>query len=138
VVVSFALDAHHDSLAILTLLAALLFIISERPILSIVFLTLSFVSKFFALLLSPVLLKRTLWIYAAPAALAYVRYANAGWKLLNGPARPLRGRPALPGFSAHPGAGVRLGTLVAGVGGPAANLKLENRNWILANRISEK
>jgi alpha-1,6-mannosyltransferase len=88
VVVSFAMDAHHDSLAILTLLAAILLIISERPILSIVSLALSFVSKFFALLLLPVFLKCTRWIYAALfaalVALAYVRYADAGRKLLDG------------------------------------------------------
>ena len=88
VVVSFAMDAHHDSLAILTLLAAILLIISERPILSIVSLALSFLSKFFALLLLPVFLKRTRSVYAALfaalVALAYVRYADAGRKLLDG------------------------------------------------------
>lgn len=88
VVVSFALDGHHDSLAILTLLAAILLIISRRRLLSITFLALSFLSKFFALLLLPVFLKRTRWIYAALfgalVALAYVRYADAGWKLLDG------------------------------------------------------
>jgi hypothetical protein len=98
VVVSFALDAHHDSLAILTLLAALFFIISERLILSIVFLALSLLSKFFALPLLPVFLKCT------------------RWKLLNSLACPLRRRPALPGFSTHPSAGVRAGTRAAGVG----------------------
>jgi hypothetical protein len=88
VVISFAMCGHHDSLAIVTLLAAILFIISERPILSIVSLALSFLSKFFALLLLPVFLKCTRWIYAAPFAvlvvLAYARYADAGWKLLDG------------------------------------------------------
>lgn len=88
VVVSFALCGHHDSLAILMLLAAILFIISHRATLSIVFLALSFLSKFFALLLLPVFLKCTRWAYAALfgalAALAYVRYADAGWKLLDG------------------------------------------------------
>jgi hypothetical protein len=53
-----------------------------------VFLALSFLSKFFALLLLPVFLKRTRWIYAglfgAVVLLAYARYANAGWKLLDG------------------------------------------------------
>jgi hypothetical protein len=79
---------HHDSLAILTLLAAILLIISERAALSIAFLALSFLSKFFALLLLPVFLKCTRSIYAALfaalVALAYVRYADAGWKLLDG------------------------------------------------------
>jgi len=88
VVVSFAMDAHHDSLAILTLLVAILFIINERWTLSIAFLALSFLSKFFALLLLPVFLKRTRWIYAGlfgtVVLLAYARYADAGWKLLDG------------------------------------------------------
>lgn len=88
VVISFAMCGHHDSLAILTLLAAILLIISERAALSIAFLALSFLSKFFALLLLPVFLKCTRWIYAALfaalVALAYVRYADAGRKLLDG------------------------------------------------------
>jgi hypothetical protein len=88
VVISFAMCGHHDSLAILTLLAAILLIISERPILSIVSLALSFLSKFFALLLLPVFLKRTRSVYAALfaalVALAYVPYAKAGRKLLDG------------------------------------------------------
>jgi len=88
VVVSFAMCGHHDSLAILTLLAAIFLIISERRILSIVFLALSFLSKFFALLLLPVFLKRTRCVYAglfgALVVLAYARYADAGWKLLDG------------------------------------------------------
>ena len=88
VVVSFALCGHHDSLAILTLLAAILFIIGQRAALSIMFLALSFLSKFFALLLLPLFLKRTRWIYAglfgAVVLLAYARYADAGWKLLDG------------------------------------------------------
>ena len=88
VVVSFAMDAHHDSLAILTLLAAILLIISERPILSIAFLALSFLSKFFALLFLPLFLRRTRSVYAALfaalVALAYAPYAKAGRKLLDG------------------------------------------------------
>lgn len=88
VVVSFALCGHHDSLAILTLLAAILLIINRQRALSIMFLALSFLAKFFAVLLLPVFLKRTRWIYAglfgAVVLLAYARYADAGWKLLDG------------------------------------------------------
>jgi hypothetical protein len=59
VVVAFALCSHHDSLAILALLAAnLFFIIRQGRVLSIFFLALSFLSKFFALLLLPVFLSR--------------------------------------------------------------------------------
>jgi hypothetical protein len=74
----FAPHARYDTVAIPTLPEAIARIIGQRQILSIVFLALSFVSKFFALLLLPVFLKRTLWICAALVALAYVRYANAG------------------------------------------------------------
>lgn len=88
VVVSFALCGHHDSLAILTLLAAILLIINRQRALSIMFLALSFLAKFFAVLLLPVFLKRTRWIYAglfgALVALAYLRYASAGRNLLEG------------------------------------------------------
>jgi len=88
VVVSFAMCGHHDSLAILTLLAANLLIISSRRALSIAFLTLSFLSKFFAAILLPVFLKRTRWVYAGIFAvlviLAYVPYADAGAKLFDG------------------------------------------------------
>lgn len=88
VVVSFALDGHHDSLAILTLLAAIFFIINRERALSIAFLALSFLAKFFAVLLLPLFLKRTRWTYAGLfgglVALAYLRYASAGRKLLEG------------------------------------------------------
>jgi hypothetical protein len=88
VVVSFSLDGHHDSLAILTLLAAILLIINRQRALSIMFLALSFLAKFFAVLLLPVFLKRTRWAYASLfgglVALAYLRYARAGRNLLEG------------------------------------------------------
>ncbi|MBI1941386.1 MAG: hypothetical protein HYS33_07770, partial [Acidobacteria bacterium] len=88
VVVSFAMSGHHDSLAILTLLGSVLFIIGRRPAMSIALLALSFLSKFFAGLLLPILLKRTRWAYAglfaALVILAYLPYAGAGAKLLDG------------------------------------------------------
>jgi alpha-1,6-mannosyltransferase len=88
VIVSFALDGHHDSLTILTLLAAIPVIINCRRVVSITFLALSFLAKSFAVLLLPLFLKRTRWAYAGLfgglVALAYLRYANAGRKLLEG------------------------------------------------------
>ena len=88
VAVAFAMCGHHDSLAILALIAANLFIINQRAALSILFLALSFLSKFFAALLLPVILKRTRWAYAglfaAIVLAAYLPYASAGWKLLDG------------------------------------------------------
>lgn len=88
VVVSFALCGHHDALAIFTLLVANLFIINQRAALSILFLALSTLSKFFAVLLVPVFLKRTRWIHAVLFAVVviagYVPYSGAGRRLLDG------------------------------------------------------
>ncbi len=88
VIVAFALSGHHDSLAILTLLAAILLIIRHRPRLSIGFLGLSFLAKFFPVLLLPTFLKRTRKTYAAIffglIALAYLPFLSAGLKLFKG------------------------------------------------------
>ncbi len=88
VIVAFALSGHHDSLAILTLLAAVLFIIEQWPRLSIAFLGLSFLSKFFPVLLLPAFLKRTrrsyAFIFAGLVALAYLPFARAGLELTKG------------------------------------------------------
>ena len=88
VIVAFALSGHHDSLAILTLLAAILLIIKHRPRLSIGFLSLSFLAKFFPVLLLPTFLKRTRKIYAAIffalVALAYLPFLSAGARLFKG------------------------------------------------------
>ncbi len=88
VIVSFAMCGHQDSLAILTLLAANLFIIGRRRALSIAFLALSFLSKYFSALLLPVFLKRTRSAYAeifgALAILGYLPYAGAGRGLFRG------------------------------------------------------
>jgi alpha-1,6-mannosyltransferase len=88
VIVAFALSGHHDSLVILTLLAAVLFIIEHWPRLSIAFLGLSFLSKFFPVLLLPTFLKRTRPTYAGIfvglVALAYLPFASAGPKLFKG------------------------------------------------------
>jgi hypothetical protein len=88
VVVSFALSGHHDSLAILTLLAACLLIIHRQPRWSAAFLALSALSKFFAVLLLPVFLKPARKTYAAIFAalilLAYLPYLSAGRRLFQG------------------------------------------------------
>ncbi len=54
VIVAFAVCGHHDSLAVLTSVAACLFIVTQRRALAVVFLALSFLSKFFPALLLPV------------------------------------------------------------------------------------
>lgn len=88
VIVSFSMCGHHDSVAICTLLLADLFIIGNRPALSIASLALSVVSKYFPALLLPVFLKRTRWTYAAIfgalVVLAYLPYASAGPRLFKG------------------------------------------------------
>jgi alpha-1,6-mannosyltransferase len=88
VITAFSISGHHDSLAILTLLAALLFIIEQWPRLSIAFLGLSFLSKFFPVLLLPAFLKRTrknyVAIFAGLVVLAYLPFARAGLRLAKG------------------------------------------------------
>jgi alpha-1,6-mannosyltransferase len=88
VIIAFALSGHHDSLAILTLLAAILLIIKHRPRLSIAFLAFSFLAKFFPVLLLPTFLKRTRKTYAAIffglVALAYLPFLSAGSRLFKG------------------------------------------------------
>ncbi len=88
VIVAFALCAHHDSLAIVTLLLAFLFIIQRKPNLSAAFLALSCLSKFFGGLLLPVFLRRAhrayAGIFAGLIALAYLPYASAGRRLFQG------------------------------------------------------
>ena len=88
VIVSFALSGHYDSLALVTLIAAVLLIIKQRPRLSIAFLSLSFLAKFFPVLLLPTFLKRSkrpyALIFAALVALAYVPFLRAGTQLFKG------------------------------------------------------
>ena len=88
VVVSFAMCGHHDSLAIVTLLAAILFMTLRRPALSFLFLGLSVISKFFSVLLLPVLLKRTRLAYAAlvvaVVGLGYLPFLGAKSRLFKG------------------------------------------------------
>jgi alpha-1,6-mannosyltransferase len=88
VIVSFAMDGHHDSLAILTLLVANLCIIHRRPRFSVAFLALSAISKFFSALLLPVFLKRTrlafAGVFAVVVAAGYLPYLGAGRRLFKG------------------------------------------------------
>jgi uncharacterized membrane protein len=88
VIVAFALCGHHDSLAVLTLLLANLFIIGHRPALSITSITLSILSKYFPGILLPLFLKRTRWAYAgivgALALLVYLPFWRAGPRLFKG------------------------------------------------------
>jgi hypothetical protein len=58
ILISFAMCGHHDSLAICTLLAAILLIILRKPALSLSSLALSVISKFFSVLLLPTLVAR--------------------------------------------------------------------------------
>jgi len=88
VLISFALCGHHDSLAIFTLLAAILFATLRKPALSLTFLALSAISKFFSVLLLPSLLRRTGKLYAllfaAVVGLSYLPFLGAGSRLFKG------------------------------------------------------
>jgi alpha-1,6-mannosyltransferase len=88
VVVSFALCGHHDSLAILTLLGANLFIIGGRPAMSIAFLGLATLSKLYPAWLLPVFLRRTraslVAVFGGLVLLGYLPFATAGSRIFSG------------------------------------------------------
>ena len=88
VLISFAMCGHHDSLAIFTLLAAILLIILRKPALSLLFLALSGISKFFSVLLLPIILRRTRPAYAALfvaiVGLSYLPFLSARKRLFKG------------------------------------------------------
>lgn len=88
VLLSFAMSGHFDSLAIVTLLAALWLLITNRPALSVGALALSFLSKFFPIMLLPTFLKRARLAYAGLFAVIvfmfYVPFVGAGLRLLDG------------------------------------------------------
>ena len=88
VLLSFAMSGHFDPLAIVTFLAALFFLVRNRPTLSIVAFALSFLSKFFPLLLLPALLKRVRLAYAGIFAVLvftfYLPFLGAGLHLFDG------------------------------------------------------
>jgi alpha-1,6-mannosyltransferase len=89
VLIAFSLSGHNDSLAILTLLAAIIFlIIGGRGILSIGFLALSVLSKLFPVFLLPAFLRRSRWayvgIFGGLILLGYLPFLGAGGHLLRG------------------------------------------------------
>jgi alpha-1,6-mannosyltransferase len=89
VLIAFSLSGHNDSLAILTLLAGVFFlIIGGRRVLSIGFLALSALSKLFPVLFLPAFLSRTRWAYAgifgSVILLCYLPFLGAGARLFSG------------------------------------------------------
>jgi alpha-1,6-mannosyltransferase len=88
VLLSFAMSGHFDPLAILMLLAALFFLVRNRPKLSIAALALAFLSKFFPVLLLPAFLKRVRPAYAGIFALLvfafYLPFSGVGLHLFDG------------------------------------------------------
>ena len=82
------MSGHFDSLAIVTFLGALLFLVKNRPALSMVALALSFLSKFFPVLLSLTFLKRMRLAYLGLFAFLvigfYLPFSGAGLHLLDG------------------------------------------------------
>jgi len=88
VLISFAMSGHFDSLAIFTFLVALFFLVTNRPALSMGALALSFLSKFFPVLLLPTFLKRArlshLSLFVSLIFAFYVPFLNAGLHLLDG------------------------------------------------------
>lgn len=95
VLISFAMSGHFDSLAIVIFLAALLFLIKNRPALSMAALALSFLSKFFPILLLVTFLKRMrlayLGIFALVVFAFYLPFLGAGLHLLDGAANYAEG-----------------------------------------------
>jgi len=88
VLISFAMSGHFDSLAILTFLAALFFLLRKRPALSMGALALSFLSKFFPAMLLVAFVKRMRWtytgIFVALVFALYFPFLGAGLHLLDG------------------------------------------------------
>jgi len=88
VLVSFAMCGHLDSLAIFTLLAAILLMALRKPALGVSFLALSAISKFYSVLLLPTALKRRRpalgALFAAIVGLSYLPFLGAGRRLFKG------------------------------------------------------
>jgi alpha-1,6-mannosyltransferase len=88
ILISFAMSGHFDSLAIVTFLAALFFLVTNRPALSMGALALSFLSKFFPVLLLLTFLKRVrlahVGLFVSLIFAFYVPFLNAGLHLLDG------------------------------------------------------
>jgi len=88
VLVSFAMSGHFDSLAIVTLLAAFYFLLKNRAAPAMAALALSFLAKFFPVLLLVTFLKRVRPVYgglfAFVVAAFYAPFLGAGVHLLDG------------------------------------------------------
>jgi alpha-1,6-mannosyltransferase len=88
VLISFAMSGHFDSLAIVTFLAALFFLVTNRPTFSMGALALSFLSKFFPVLLLLTFLKRVrlaqIAFFAFLVLAFYLPFSGAGLHLLDG------------------------------------------------------
>lgn len=88
VLISFAMSGHFDSLATVTFLTALIFIMMNRPALSMGALALSVLSKFFPVLLMLTFLKRVrlahVGLFASLILALYAPFLSAGWHLLDG------------------------------------------------------
>src|SRR5215469_885490 len=88
ILISFAMSGHFDSLAVVTFLAALFFLVKNRPAPSMAALALSFLSKFFPVLLLVTFLKRIRLAYFGIFVLLvvafYVPFLGAGLHILDG------------------------------------------------------
>jgi hypothetical protein len=88
ILIAFALSGHFDSLAIVMLLTALLFLVTNRPKLSVGALALAFLSKLFPILLLPTFLRRTRLAYGGLFLIVviafYLPFASAGLHLFAG------------------------------------------------------
>ncbi|MBS1842764.1 MAG: hypothetical protein JSS69_18160 [Acidobacteria bacterium] len=88
VVVSFALSGHVDSLAIFALLLGFLFLARNWPRLSLGWLTLSVLAKFFTLVLLPVFLRKAgvlrAWVFGLVAMVLYLPFLSSGTHLFTG------------------------------------------------------
>lgn len=88
VLISFSMSGHFDSLAIVTFLAALYFLVTNRPALSMGAVAMSFLSKFFPVLLLLTFLRRVrlahVGLFVSLIFAFYVPFLSAGWHLLDG------------------------------------------------------
>ena len=88
ILISFAMSGHFDSLAVVTFLAALFFLVKNRPAPSMAALALSCLSKFFPVLLLFTFLKRVrlayLGIFVSLVVVFYIPFLGAGLHILDG------------------------------------------------------
>jgi alpha-1,6-mannosyltransferase len=88
VLIAFSLSGHNDSLAVVTLLGAIFLIIGGRGVLSIGFLAISTLSKFFPIFLLPAFLRRSrrslAGIFVGVILLGYLPFLSAQGHLFRG------------------------------------------------------